>query len=295
MWSSKPVFKRMLIPFSTLSIALLSVSSCNVFDPLDSPGNDAQYLSAARACFDRGDFDCASKYYAMLSDPYADTVNAEQSFMTLDKQGASMAAYMEFIGNLTENGFGSALTAFANRLTGGAGAEKRQTIWNIYNAANTGKITNPDLKNFVVFISSLALVGEILAETAQGNSSLLPSDIATSSSVCTASTTACGAGAATCNPPSGSTLKAAAAPLIQSANPDNAVATTRQLYDMIDKTVTTMSALGAAGRFSGAVTSFNSISSAINLVGGSAALDTPTSMPDQCFRHTLLSLGVGTL
>lgn len=296
MSSRKPVLKRMLVPFSTLSIALMGISSCNVFDPLDSPGSDAQYLSAARACFDKGDYECAKQNYAKLSNPYKDTVNAEESFITLEQQGASMATFMEFVGDLSDRGTGAALTAFANRLASGAGVTKRQAIWNVYNSANTGTISNPDLKNFVVFISSLALVGELLAETSQGTGNLVPSHIAASSATCEASNTSCTTGSNSCKEPSGSTLVAGPAPLIQSANPTNSTATPRQLYDMIDEAVTAMGALGASGRFTGAVSSFNSIKSKITGLGGnSSILDAQDTMPEECFRQMLLTTGIGTL
>jgi hypothetical protein len=268
-----------------------------MFDPLDNPGSDPQYLSAARACFDRGDFNCARENYAKLSSSYSDTATAEQSFLTLDEQGASMGAFMEFVGDMTDKGTGKALTIFANRLTSGSGVTRRVTLWNVYNSAKNGSITNPDLKNFVTFISALALTAEMLAEGAQGSSQLIPGHIATSSSSCQSSGTACAGAAATCNAPAGATLVygTGAIPDITTTSPSNTNPSTRQLYDMINETLSALTALSASGKFSGAVSDFNSIANVLNGIGGSAAIDGGPNVADQCFRHTLLTMGVGTL
>jgi hypothetical protein len=281
--------KRMLIPFSTLSIALMSVSSCNVFSPLDKPGSDPQYLSAARACFDKGDFNCAKENYSKLSSSYADTVASEEGFITLDEQGASMGAIMEFVGNLTEKGTGQALTIFANRLTSGAGLEKRVALWKVYSDAVNGSISNPDLKNFVIFVSSLSLAAEILAEGSEGTSEV-PYTYIVSPSCKTAPVAACAVTAA-CDAPSGATLIRNTDGIDANTQPTNSSATTRQLYDAIYNSLDAMTILGAGGRFSSALSDFSTITQAL---GSNSASIGSTAAVDRCFRQTLVNLGVGT-
>ena len=50
--ASLPMLGEFIVIFLSL---LAAASGCNLFDPLDSPTSDAQLISAARACFDRGD------------------------------------------------------------------------------------------------------------------------------------------------------------------------------------------------------------------------------------------------
>jgi hypothetical protein len=63
--------------------ALAALSGCNVFSVLDSPSGDAQLISAARACFDQGDFACARDNYSKLSDSSADIRASEEAFLAL--------------------------------------------------------------------------------------------------------------------------------------------------------------------------------------------------------------------
>ena len=130
-------------------LALASVaSSCNLFS-FDSPSGDAQHLSAARACFDSGDLNCAAQNYQALSASDADQSVSEQAFLTLDAQGASMANLIQFIGDIANtSNAGIAITNFAERMHGGAGETKRVAIWNAF--YSYVQITdNPLLSQFV--------------------------------------------------------------------------------------------------------------------------------------------------
>jgi hypothetical protein len=286
---ANPVLKRILVPFSTLSIALMSVSSCNVFDPLDNPGSDPQYLSAARACFDKGDFACARENYSKLSSSYSDTATAEESFIALDEAGASMGALMEFVGNLSDKGTGQALTIFANRLTSGAGATKRVAIWQAYSAAANGGIKNPDLKNFVIFVSSLSLAAEVLAEGSEGTSQV-PYTYIVSPNCKTVPVAAC-AITAGCDAPAGATLYRNSNTITASTEPNDAQASTRQLYDAIYISLEAMTNLNAGGRFASALSDFSSITQGL---GSDSSTIGTTAAVDRCFRQALVNLGVGT-
>jgi hypothetical protein len=286
---ANPVFKRILVPFSTLSIALTGLSSCNAFDPLDNPGSDPQYLSAARACFDKGDFACARENYSKLSSSYQDTVTAEESFISLDEEGASMGAIMEFVGNLSDKGTGEALTIFANRLAPGAGVNRRVAIWKAYSAAANGGIKNADLKNFVIFVSSLSLAAEILAEGSEGTSQV-PYTYIVSPSCKSASVAAC-AITPGCDAPAGATLLRNSSNIDATTQPTNTQASTRQLYDAIYISLDAMTTLGAGGRFSSALNDFSSITQGL---GSNSTTIGTTAAVDRCFRQTLVNLGVGT-
>lgn len=175
----------------------LALNSCNVFDPFDGPSGDAQILSAARACFDRGDLACAREMYAQLSSSYADTVASETAFAILDENGASMGEFMAYVGR---GATGSALTTFAqNMATLGANSERRHAIWTAFKKKDS--ITNPDLKNFVKFTTALALAAEFLAENAGGDGILLQSELMANPASCDPTncliSAGCGAGSST--------------------------------------------------------------------------------------------------
>ena len=68
---------------------------CNTFEFMDSPGDDAQYLSAARACLDGGDIQCAIDNYQKLSNDQADIKASELVFVTMESAGLGMSAIME--------------------------------------------------------------------------------------------------------------------------------------------------------------------------------------------------------
>ena len=65
MFSAKNLIQRLFV-IAGLAIPLVLQGCVNIFDPLDSPSGEAQLLSAARACFDDGDFACAREFYGKL-------------------------------------------------------------------------------------------------------------------------------------------------------------------------------------------------------------------------------------
>ena len=65
-----------------LSLACL-LTACNLYGGLSKPANDEQYLVAARACLDRGDYACAKENYQALSTNYNDVRISETGLTTL--------------------------------------------------------------------------------------------------------------------------------------------------------------------------------------------------------------------
>ncbi|MBI3534419.1 MAG: hypothetical protein HY072_02890, partial [Deltaproteobacteria bacterium] len=71
-----------------LFCSMFLVSCPNVFDPIDNPSGDAQLLSAARACFDKGDLACAKDNYGKITGTTdAEYAAAETAFTILEENG----------------------------------------------------------------------------------------------------------------------------------------------------------------------------------------------------------------
>lgn len=267
-----------------VSGALLGLSGClNVFSPFDKPGGDAQLLSAARACFDKGDFNCAQNYYSQLSSADADVKTEEQAILVLAQNGATMAQFMNFVGNLTDLNGGKAITIFANGMIPKAGLASREALWNAWQSYKN--ISNTDMSFFVQFIGALSLAAEIMAESAAGGSTVGQNDIVNNASSCT--TSGCAANAA-CGAPSNGQLTEGPAYDITTTLPSNAVATSRQFFDMITAAETALQNLSQGGKFSNVFNTFQSITQGIS----SSQLDTLSAV-DYCFRAELLSQDIG--
>ncbi len=192
-------FARLVFPL-TLSAGVL-LSSCNAFEAFDSPSNDAQYLSAARACFDRGDLECARENYQALSDSEADIKNSELALALLDESGITMST---FLSAFAGGGDGGAINGLAEALTetdGGVSVTKRNLILEALQAADG--IEDVKLRGFTRFLASLSLFAEVLGEIAAGagNATLLEGDdLATDASACIATGQGGCASQAACDP-----------------------------------------------------------------------------------------------
>lgn len=180
----KSPFLRRAGKMLTLAGCASLLAQCNLFAPFDSPSGDAQLLSAARACFDRGDMDCAREYYAQVSGNERDAALAEQAFAVLDGQGATMAAFIQAFADSNDTG-GIKLTKLANSLTENAGPLKRAAIFKAFKTH--AQIENQELAGLVQFITSISLAAEILAETADETgltNEVEPSDIVQDAAGC---------------------------------------------------------------------------------------------------------------
>ena len=181
-----------------LALTFLFQGCLNIFDPLDSPSGDAQLLSAARACFDKGDFACAREYYGKLANN--EDAIAETAFVKLDEQGAGIGSFVYALDAARSASAGMILTVLAEKMANGAGATKRAEIFSAYQASL--QINSTVLKGFVQFMTGIALAAEIIAELdgAQADYTLQQvTDIVTNKAVCTAAGAGGCAAAASCD------------------------------------------------------------------------------------------------
>ncbi len=160
---------------------LITLAGCNVFDPFDTPTSEAQLLSAARACFDRGDISCAREAYAKLSGTdSAEVAASEEAFAILDEQGAGMGA---FITSMADGDASQGLTTMAGKLSVGAGLARRKAIYEAYLKVSSIS-SNTGLRGLVRFVTGFALAAEILAEDSGGDGKLSTTDLADDPTAC---------------------------------------------------------------------------------------------------------------
>lgn len=268
------------------------LSGCNVFGWLDAPSGDTQLLEAARSCLDRGDFVCARDYYSQVSASFADTVEAEEAYLALDEQGVSIRVLAQafFSGSFGTPG----LTVLANQISS-AGETKRNAIHAAY--LKHLNMTAGSEREFVRFITGLALAAELLAESkgAVSTSDLETDDLATTPSTCMA------AGLctveATCDPPAAIAFRQTAPSFtavdisgLADLTTGDGKPTYAMLNDTLDETVTALTALGASGGFSSGGTDFSDIGTVFGTLG---ALGSDTERA-RCYTQGLLNNGIAT-
>jgi len=149
----------------------------NIFSSSDKPIGNAQILSAARAAFDKGNYDEARNLYQQLPDDEGDIKKSESAFLIMTQQDVSMMTLIEFVGNKAN---GQALTKLAEHLASGAGEARRLALYEAYTQHKT--ITDTNLKGFVQFTTSLALLAEVLAEAASTDGILRKTNLVNSAS-----------------------------------------------------------------------------------------------------------------
>ncbi len=159
-----------------LSALGISLGACNLFGFISPPTNDAQRLSLARACFDEGDFVCASKQYGDVTDQTA-VAASELILSQLDDLGVGLPVIISAFADRGTEGAGF-INALANKLVlspygdTGANAEtrrgaeslRRTRIFSALKAAQD--LTDANLRAFDKFLASAALVAAILSEQA---------------------------------------------------------------------------------------------------------------------------------
>jgi hypothetical protein len=271
-------------------LVLLSCSSCiNLFGFADQPGDDAQYLSAARACFDQGDLECARKYYNLLSSAYADQRQSGLAYTILDENGAGMG---EFLKAFAKGEGAGGLNKLANALAPHAGLNLRLALFSAFqkvSANGEDLIADINIRGLTRFVTAVAVAAEILAEATDTDGLLQKTDIA-SGGAATCSNTACAGGNAACNAPGGSVLQSTdnVTDLTSADTTNGSMGATNPELGMLNAALQQAvnalnNELSVSGAFSSdalaTFTSLGSIGIAIN--GG------------QCYRYKLISVGVG--
>ena len=276
------------LPVASCLALSLGVLGCNVFDPLDSPSGDAQLLSAARACFDRGDMGCAREMYGKLSANQSEVAASELAFVMLDEAGLGMGEFMTALGN---GQAAPGLTKLAGHLSSSAGTVKRQAIYSAYLQINQIP-TNRELRGLVRFVAGIGLAAEILAEQSGGDSILQKTDLTPTPTTCTLPVNlaaACAAGTApSCDKPSkviiGGPSQNYTIPTA-GLSPSTAQPTWGQFKGAIDAVLLALnSELSSSGKFSSGTAGFAQVF---------AASPTTGVQGEECFQGLLLNQGVG--
>ncbi len=287
-------------PHRSLSVifgatALLTLSACNVFDPFDSPHNEAQYLSAARACFDRQEYECAREYYAKLAQTQPEYAAAEEAFLILDQEGAGMGPFMEV---MAQGDASKGLTKMGGKLAALQPEKaKRARILAAYK--NVSKITNDAaLRGLVRFMSAFGLAAEILAETASrtGNALVVEkSDLVANPTTCAAATLSFATDAA-CSGTGTNLADSPTKPGMDLTNLSASDATTIEGYSgpMLNVLMGALKAIeyglnemGGAGKFQSGTGGF------INQVDSIAASAANASQYSNAIRYGLITNGLG--
>ncbi|HUP58678.1 MAG TPA: hypothetical protein VM598_14565 [Bdellovibrionota bacterium] len=166
-----------------LAAAGLLLVGCNIFNPFDSPTSEAQLLSVARACFDNGDFECARENYGKLSGSFADVRNSEEAFLAVEQVGAGMGAFIAAFG-ADDVDAGRAITSIANSVGANATRANRVALFAAYQKA--AAVSDTRLKGLTRFVTSMALIANMLSENAVSKGNLLKTDLAANPTACTA-------------------------------------------------------------------------------------------------------------
>ena len=175
--------KSTVFPFK-VSLLCIFLTGCNLYNSLDKPSGDTQILSAARACFDRGDFTCSANYYNQLSSSLSDQANSETAFEILAQNGSGSSVFMDSVLSGTTNG-GKLVTTLAEYLTATASQSTRMALFRAYQ--KTLLISDTKTQGLIRFITATALLSEVLAEDAGQLGKLTQSDLVTNPTTCLAS------------------------------------------------------------------------------------------------------------
>jgi hypothetical protein len=280
---------RLGLGFSYLQLGVLGLTlgallGCNAFTSFDGPSSDPQLLEAARACFDRGDYDCASRYYGQLSTNSSDIANTEHAFALLSQSGMTAGTFISIVLNGVSSG-GQLVTRLANSLIPQA---KQATRLNIFHAYQKSLLINDTrTKGLVRFVTSIALLSEVLAE-ASTHGALHKSDLVADATACAAASLLTYLITPGCLGPSGTTLTSGSAAITLTTATDTQLTGSPSLQMILAAITEVDAGISQMGTSSlGSTTS----SFATQLLTNGVVNTDPTDSP--IFRGLLISQGVG--
>ena len=278
------LYKNTLKSFGLVGICLV-ISGCkfNLYSNLDKPSGDAQLLAAARACFDQGDFECAGKYYSQVSSSSSDQANSETAFSILAQDGATVGTFMKAVIKYPSDA-GKMITYISNALTNTAGETPRMNIFHAYQKYKS--ISNEGAQGLVVFITSITLLAELLAESSLAPGNLEQTDLVSNPTQCLNSPPT------GCDAPTGSALQLSGIALDLATATDTEMSGAPTLH-MINAAVAEIAQgvelMAAQGNLASSTVNF-----ATELNEAAAiALAVPSSQ-GQAYRYLLLNLNIGT-
>jgi len=268
--------------------AALALTACNVFDPIDSPTTDNQLISVARACFNRGDVECAQANYEKLSTNAADIKNSEEAMVALQAVNAGMSSFIAAFGqnNITT---GKAITSIANSIGSNASQANRVALLAAYQKADL--VGEVHLKGLARFVTALGVAAEMLAEASATKGNLLATDIATNATGCAATDTGTCGVSATCDNATSRAFTLTGATVSGDGSltgvTSTAINTSALSLEIFHAAITTINA---------ALTQMGVTSSSANIAGFTSTLagvPGATTAYERCYREELLALGVG--
>ncbi|MGK5089277.1 hypothetical protein WDW86_17135 [Bdellovibrionota bacterium FG-2] len=276
-------------------VGMAALPSCNVFDPLDSPSGTAQITSAARACFDKGDYECSSTLYKQIATT-DEIAAAELAFQQLDQAGVTMGVFLSAFG-LGGGSVGGSITKLANALAPTAGVLTRQAIFGAY--LNVNNIRTKELRGLIRFITAAALISELLAEDAGVDEKLTTADLVTNFATCNATATSCAGSlygiATACDKPAGKKLVAGPAISDLDSLTTEDLAGTPTLR-MIAATLTKLTTALDDELSSGGLLGKNSSGFASDILDNldqTIPADPTGTLDAPCFRYALVNNGIG--
>ena len=175
----------MAVFIMVFAIAMTTVlTGCmNLYGAVDKPSGDPQLLSAARACFDRGDYVCAKEYYQQVSNSSADARTSELVLTTLAENNIfTMGDLITALG--TGRGGKETFRTLSQTMAarGKLGAETRQLISVQYQ--NASGIADPYLRAFTQFVSSTAMFSVVLGNAVAADGILTNTDLVVNPATC---------------------------------------------------------------------------------------------------------------
>ena len=168
--------KKIIAPL----LCVLLLNSCNLYGGINKPSGDAQLISAARAALDQGDYVKAKEYYQAISDDQIDIRVSELALNSLAEIGVfSISDLIQSLGS--SRGSAKSITSMATVIyaRGKTDASLRTTIQATYSGLSA--IKNTSLRSFIQFLTSVAMINQILASAVGADGLLTVSDIASTS------------------------------------------------------------------------------------------------------------------
>jgi hypothetical protein len=270
---------------------LLLLTGCfNIYAPFDSPGGDAQLVSAARAALDRGDFATAAQDYGKLSSSNVDIEYSEGAYGVLDQYGVGFGAFGSAFGSTGGGGTGKSITSLANAAAGSSGTTARGAFLQAYQ--NAAKITdNGKLKGLVEFLTGMALFSDLLAEVSATPGHVVGNDIVSNATSCaTLDSTTC-AGSSACDIGNPALADGSAGTPVSMATASSlsggvTLSMLQTALDGVNQGLTDLQSSGSLGSSLSGFTNSGKLGDTAIQTGGTAAL--------RCYRWTLVNLGIGS-
>lgn len=270
---------RLLPVVSAIVLSGAGLTSCNLFEPFDSPSSEARLRSQGRACLDSGDYACAREAFTKLQSSNADQAQMGLAIAQIQELGAGFDEFAQAFGTSPSGG---GLSTLANRMisTGklSPGKAARLKMYEAYQ--RVGSISNASLRELLRFLTATALAAEILAEGSGSDRLFTATDLAVGGLNCQFNTCTNDS----CDTGTGDLTTSSEAGNIKTTAPNTDSPSLDQLYYAIEEAVLGLTNLGAGTSTTQNLQAILSTGNGIPSSGFAGA---------RCFRATLIENGVG--